>query len=74
MKATEIEKPAPIVPSGPLPWYVKARISADEMIATSQARADKARDKHRHRHDWSPYVAILLALVAAAVIIWWAGR
>lgn len=54
-----------------IPWHVKAFVSADEEIATSQARADRQRDEARHRHDWSPYLAILLALVAAALIVWW---
>lgn len=57
-----------------VPWYVKARISADEEIATSQQRAEIGRDKHRHRMDWSPYAAIILAAIASCLIIWWAGQ
>lgn len=56
-----------------IPWNIAARISADEEIATSQARADRQRDEARHRFDPSPYIAILLAFIAAGLIIWWAG-
>lgn len=57
-----------------VPWQIQARISANQEIAESQRRAEAGRDKHRHRTDWSPYAAIILAAIAACLIIWWAGQ